>query len=401
MDKVERSSARPRDRRATIILSAIDLFSKHGFDPVKISDIGDAAGVSAGAVYRHVSSKQELLDQPIREMVVVGYAVTLIAAERSASPEDALHKMISEMVLVSVDRPQVVSLWHREARRLSSDVRAELVAVRALTVERWVDAITAVRPDISRYTAEFRVRASWGLLNCAPLVTNGLSRRRFLSLLESLVAAVILDPEQQVPEPSELRPAATGNLTTSSRAEEIVLRGAQLFRAQGYQQVGINNIGEAAGIRGPSVYNWFPSKGDLLYEILKRAADAFDTIGVDPSIGDPVRRITEMTDAYISMAMTYQDFIAVHATDRQHLPDERREDIERRRSRRVAIWVDELHGARPTLPNSTTRVLLLATFEMVMAVARSRRYGGSAATEALLRELALAALMCNLVDAPA
>jgi len=49
------------DRRAALLAAAARLFAERGFDGVTLGDIGEAAGVSGPAVYRHVAGKQALL----------------------------------------------------------------------------------------------------------------------------------------------------------------------------------------------------------------------------------------------------------------------------------------------------------------------------------------------------
>lgn len=377
-----------------IVACAVDLFSEHGFDQVKISDIGHAVGISAGAVYRHVTSKQELLDQPIREMVIMSLAVSQLAGEHAGTSDAVVQQLISEMVRVAADRPQVVLLWHRESRRVSAEVRRELATVRSRTVTRWSDALTSAYRGIDRATAEFRVSAAWRLLNCTPLVSDTMPRSRLLATLSSMMSTVLLAPAHATADIGAVErshPSADGPPHT--RPEELLAHGARLFRTHGYHQVGIDKIGAAAGIRGPSVYNWFASKADLLYEILTRAADHFDTIVVDETIAEPRQRLAMMTRMYVEIAIINRDFIAVHTTERQHLPDDRRREIELRRCVRINTWVRELRRVRPELSDSVARVTLLATFEMVMATVRSPRYGLSSEIEQSLCHLAIAALM--------
>jgi AcrR family transcriptional regulator len=47
-----------------------------------------------------------------------------------------------------------------------------------------------------------------------------------------------------------------------------------MFAAHGYTQVSIEDIGNAVGISGPSVYNHWPNKLDLLVTTLRRGAAA-------------------------------------------------------------------------------------------------------------------------------
>lgn len=51
-----------KSTKERIFEAAIDLFSERGYDGVSIRDIGRAAGVSEGAVYKHYASKDDILE---------------------------------------------------------------------------------------------------------------------------------------------------------------------------------------------------------------------------------------------------------------------------------------------------------------------------------------------------
>src|SRR5687768_4472400 len=51
------------------------------------------------------------------------------------------------------------------------------------------------------------------------------------------------------------------------RANLILKVAATLFAGRGYDSVSINDIGFAAGVTGPAVYRYFPSKEALLVAI--------------------------------------------------------------------------------------------------------------------------------------
>jgi len=57
------------EARERILEVAIDLFSTQPFAEVTISDIAAAAGMAKGSVYRHFTSKEELLEAVINELV--------------------------------------------------------------------------------------------------------------------------------------------------------------------------------------------------------------------------------------------------------------------------------------------------------------------------------------------
>src|SRR5215471_19758297 len=48
------------DRRRQLIRSAVDLFSRHGFNGARTKDIASACGVSEAILFRHFATKEDL-----------------------------------------------------------------------------------------------------------------------------------------------------------------------------------------------------------------------------------------------------------------------------------------------------------------------------------------------------
>ncbi len=59
-----------------------------------------------------------------------------------------------------------------------------------------------------------------------------------------------------------------------TRREAILAAATRLFDRYGYASVGLTDIGTAAGIARPSIYNHFPSKTDILVAALSRANES-------------------------------------------------------------------------------------------------------------------------------
>src|SRR3954453_386295 len=59
----------------------------------------------------------------------------------------------------------------------------------------------------------------------------------------------------------------------ATRRELLLESAADLFAEKGFHGVGIDDIGEAAGITGPGVYRHFPSKQALLETLIDRTMD--------------------------------------------------------------------------------------------------------------------------------
>ena len=72
--------ARSHETRSRILQSAIDLFSKEGYDATGVAEICTAAGVSKGAFYHHFPTKQALFLALLDRMAALhGFQVFLIA----------------------------------------------------------------------------------------------------------------------------------------------------------------------------------------------------------------------------------------------------------------------------------------------------------------------------------
>ena len=54
---------RPKDRRQSIEAAAAELFAARGFAGTGMADIAAEVGITPGAIYRHFSSKEDLLER--------------------------------------------------------------------------------------------------------------------------------------------------------------------------------------------------------------------------------------------------------------------------------------------------------------------------------------------------
>jgi AcrR family transcriptional regulator len=81
---------------------------------------------------------------------------------------------------------------------------------------------------------------------------------------------------------------------STTRREEIITAATELFARQGFHAVGMRAIADAVGIRGSSLYHYFPSKLDLLHAIAVESTQAFieaqlPTVDTMPSRADQLR----------------------------------------------------------------------------------------------------------------
>lgn len=211
------------DRRAALLAAAARLFAERGFDGVTLGDIGEAAGVSGPAVYRHVSSKQALLGA-----ILVDVSERLLRGGRGVghdpqTPDDRLARCSPDTPAPAFENPgpetdprttkgpggvlealvdfhvtfalaeaDVIRVQDRDIDRLSLDDRRAVRDLQNAYVAVWTAALAARNPD-AESPAERRVRAlaCFGLINSTPHSVRGVPASRVHPTLTRMALAAL------------------------------------------------------------------------------------------------------------------------------------------------------------------------------------------------------------------
>jgi AcrR family transcriptional regulator len=168
----------------------------------------------------------------------------------------------------------------------------------------------------------------------------------------------LADPDPDPGPVSRWRPADT-------RHEAILHAALALFRARGVGDVGIDEIGVAAGISGPTVYYYFTSKAQVVL-------DAFDQAGgrVAAGVADALRGATSPADALERLVRSH---VTMDSVDLSVLTLREGDailvgELERFRRRGKAIrdsWASVVEEVRPDLTEAEVRLLVRMMFPLV------------------------------------
>jgi AcrR family transcriptional regulator len=365
---------RTRERRPQLIRTATQLFWAKGYHGTTMSDIAAACGVTAGALYRHVPDKHFLLVEAIRDMVYGSFAGAQVAVDGATDARDAVRRLATSVATSAVDHPVVVGLWHREARYVNSPSRDELVGLRARLIDLWVEPVRACVPGLSHEDAALRTRAAFGLLNAIPVLPTDHPRDWLIATTGAMTEAMVLSDGSMQPRGAALDAVSHARPAVSSRTGSLLLEGARLFHGHGYQGIGVDEIAEAAGIRGPTMYDHFSSKDELLGQILRGIGAEFDQVLARPLPDDGVPPVLHYLYRYVHLAFERRDEVAVYASERQHLDPETRRRVEANRLARTKFLVDAYRRSRPDVSERTAQVVVMCATEAIFAVARSNRF---------------------------
>jgi AcrR family transcriptional regulator len=384
---------RTRERRPQLVRTATRLFWEQGYHGTTMADIAAACGVTAGALYRHVPDKHFLLIEAIREMVYGSYAGAQVAVDGADDPRDAVRRLARSVATSAVDHPIVVGLWHREGRYLDGRAHDELLGLRVRLVNLWAEPLRACLPGLSADEANLRTRAAFGLLNAVPIQPAGLSREWLIDTTSAVVEAMVLADETHLPSKDPAGHQASPRPASGTRTDALLREGARLFRRHGYQGVGVDEIAAAAGIRGPTMYEHFSSKAELLGQILRDIGKDFDRALAAPLPADPTPAIVIYLSRYVQAAFDRRDEVAIYASERQHLDPDTRRLIEANRLTRAKALGDAYRRSRPDLSERTAQVVMLCATEAVFAVARSQRFRPDRGHTRLVLSLVAAAVL--------
>lgn len=112
--------------RASILAAALELFAEQGYDATSVNEVVVRAGVTKGALYHYFAAKEDLLYEIYRghldqQMADLGEILT-----SGHDPAAALHRVIENLVVTTITRLPVVTVFGRDMSRLAAERFAAL-----------------------------------------------------------------------------------------------------------------------------------------------------------------------------------------------------------------------------------------------------------------------------------
>jgi AcrR family transcriptional regulator len=125
-------------RRDLLVTEAIKLFDERGYQSVTMADIGEAAGIVASGVYRHFSSKTDLLVAAVNRGGERLRGTVTEALATATDSRDALESLLGAHITVSVEHQHLMGVLANEADQLPDADRTSLRRFQADYLDLWV-----------------------------------------------------------------------------------------------------------------------------------------------------------------------------------------------------------------------------------------------------------------------
>jgi len=175
-----------------ILEEAMRLFREQGYAATGIDDIGAAAGISGPGVYRHFSSKQEILAEAIRDGTDHLLTEAGDILEKSASPTEALEALTDNLVGAVVAHPNLVAVLMQEEHNLDPRARRSRNRAYGVYLDDWVGILGKLRPDLPEAEARTAVHVVVGMVVAVARYSSGVDPERVAQLLRSMIIGALL-----------------------------------------------------------------------------------------------------------------------------------------------------------------------------------------------------------------
>jgi AcrR family transcriptional regulator len=348
---------RPRNRRRLILDAAAELFASRGYAQMSMADVADAVAVRPSALYRHVRGKDDLLYQVVHDLLTAVQADLGGLADTRALAETAL------------DHRRIGVLWQRESRHLPPAARQRLRGRLVDIAAQFAAFVAQRRPDLRE--ADWDLLA-WACLGAAVSISFqriDLPRPEYTDLLAGIIDRVVDTDLDRDPAPIAAQPPPE----QLDRRDELLAAAARLFARRGYHSVGVDDVGAAVGIAGPSIYHHFATKLDLIVAVIAQGADQLldGTARALAGTYDDSQALDALLDAYVWFSFTHADLMDVLITEVPHLPEPHRTTFRERQRHYLDQWRDVLTRLHPDQPPAHARVHLQAALTVINDVART------------------------------
>ncbi|TPN43319.1 TetR/AcrR family transcriptional regulator [Mesorhizobium sp. B1-1-9] len=133
----------PSTGRQRILREAIRLFAERGYDRTSVPEIQEAAGLSrgSGALYKHFSSKEDLLATAIEQFVGTAREGRAELGETTLSVDEGSRRLVESMLeKLGANRDVLRILWRdlEHFPELKAAARGEIMQSTYLAVAEWL-----------------------------------------------------------------------------------------------------------------------------------------------------------------------------------------------------------------------------------------------------------------------
>lgn len=158
--------------KARLLQASLELFAARGYNATTVDAIAEAAGVSAGLLYHHFTSKPALL-QAIFEQSLADVQATFAAADRESEPSQRLPALLRSAGVIVPRHRNFWAVWY------------------GLRMQR--DVLRSLGPSVMQFAAAI-VRTLEGYLHDIDWPEPAIEAQLLFAQIDGMCQHYVLDP---------------------------------------------------------------------------------------------------------------------------------------------------------------------------------------------------------------
>jgi AcrR family transcriptional regulator len=181
-------------QRERIVAAAAELFRTRGYRGTSLGDIGAAVGTTGPAIYRHFPSKEAILLELVERAVRRSQRDVLTVLDQQLPPRETLEAIVRKAVDHVLEEADLVALADQEARHLSPRVRPRAAREQRAIAGAWMDALRAVRPELTDPEVRCLCTGAFALIRALPRGGAPPPERARALFTAAALAALLAEP---------------------------------------------------------------------------------------------------------------------------------------------------------------------------------------------------------------
>lgn len=131
-------------RRAEIVRAAADVFKSNGYRGTSLADIAQAVGTERASLYYYVSSKEELLDEVVTDVVMANVETAVTIRDSPGPAPDKLRELVVGLMVSYAENFPFLYVYLQENLAHVAESRREWAEQMRQVNRRWEDAVTDI-----------------------------------------------------------------------------------------------------------------------------------------------------------------------------------------------------------------------------------------------------------------
>lgn len=131
-------------RRTEIINAAAQVFKVRGYQGTSLADIAEAVGTERASLYYYVSSKEELLDEVVTDVVKANLKVAEGIRDSDQPAPAKLRELITSLMVSYAENYPFLYVYLQENLAHVAEARREWAEEMRKVNRRWEEAVTAI-----------------------------------------------------------------------------------------------------------------------------------------------------------------------------------------------------------------------------------------------------------------